>query len=154
MGKVVSLQLVVKHGKPLRRVDSVEAIVGHGLEGDVHTKRVRGTKRQVLLLDTRVVESVGLQPGDLREQVTVDFPELMQLPEGTSVAIGEAVMELTMPCPVCDHVAELTDHPDKAGLTEALEGGSGMLAKVVATSGEGRIQVGDSVRVYERNTSK
>ena len=146
MGKVLSLQLVTKHGKPLQPVDSVKALVGHGLEGDVHSKRV-STKRQVHVLDIRVLGSVGLQPGDLRDQITVDFPSLTQLPNGTLLNIGETVFELTMSCPVCDHVADLAGHPDPDGLIQSLQGESGMLAKVVHTTGEGLIRVGDSVRV-------
>ena len=152
MGKVLSLQIVVKHRKPLQPVDSVKAIVGHGLEGDVHSKRV-STKRQVHLLDTRVLESVGLHPGDLRDQITVDFPNLTQLPEGALLAVGETVFELTMSCPVCDHVADLAGHPAPDGLIQSLQGKSGMLAKVVHTTGEGRITVGDSVSVYTGDTS-
>lgn len=153
MGKVLALQLVVKHRKPLQAADSVKAIVAHGLEGDIHSKRV-STKRQVHVLDIRVLESVGLKPGDLRDQVTVDFPDLTQLPEGKLLAIGEAVFELTMPCPVCDHVADLVGHPDPDGLIQSLQGKSGMLARVVHTTREGHIKVGDCVSIYTGDTSE
>ena len=100
-----------------------------------------------------MLESVGLHPGDLRDQITVDFPNLTQLPEGTLLAVGETVFELTMSCPVCDHVADLAGHPDPDGLIQSLQGKSGMLAKVVHTTGEGRITVGDSVSIYAGDTS-
>ena len=87
MAKVVSLQVHEGHGKPMRAVVEVHARVGGGIEGDSHVDR---TKRAVTVVDLSTHESVGVKPGDLREQITVEgLPTLGDLAEGTQLRIGE-----------------------------------------------------------------
>ena len=146
-GTVVSLQLCLRHEEPLRPTDRVVAIPGAGLEGDVHGTDGRGSPRQVLLIDTTTLDSLGLRPGDLREQVTLDLPRLQALPPGTRLRIGEATFELTGPCAPCGHIGELLGAEDVEAFRESLSGRRGVLARVVEAEGEGRIRVGDPVDV-------
>ncbi|HEX2032447.1 MAG TPA: MOSC domain-containing protein, partial [Actinomycetota bacterium] len=85
--RVVALQVNPGRHLAMESRTAVQA-TDRGIEGDVHAGR-RG-KRQVLLVDATDLEAVGLRPGDLREQVTVDLPGLMALPAGTSLAVGDA----------------------------------------------------------------
>ncbi len=144
-GRVVSLQVVREHGRPVDAVFQVRAVVGSGLDGDVHGKARAGTRRQVLLADASVLRELGLRPGDLREQITVDLPGLDALPAGTRLRIGQAVVELTGPCEPCTHIGTLLGVPDPRQFQQRLAGRRGQLAMVVAADGEGLIRVDDPV---------
>ena len=77
MAHVVSLQLHEGHGKPMRAVPEAAVRVGGGLEGDSHTHR---SKRAVTIVDRSTHDAVGVRPGDLREQITVEgLPSLGSL---------------------------------------------------------------------------
>lgn len=141
-GRVASLQLHEAHGRPLRPVDEVVAVANLGLEGDVH-KGAEGGKRHVLLMDTESLEALGLSPGDLRDQVTLDLPGLQALPVGTRLQVGQAELELTGPCQPCTHIGELLEKQDREEFRELLVGRRGVLARVVAVTSDGRIRIGD-----------
>ena len=142
MGRVVSLQTKREHDAPLAPVESFTA-TALGLEGDRHAGREEG-KRQVLLAEAGDLRDLGLDPGDLREQVTLDLPGLMSLDEGTRLRVGEAVLELTGVCEPCTHIGEHIGAKDPEALRRRLVGRRGMLARVV---GEGPIRREDPVEV-------
>jgi len=146
-GTVASLQLLEAHGRPPRSVPEALAVPGKGLEGDLHGKTREDGKRQVLLMDTDSLEAMGLSPGDLRDQVTLVFPRLQQLPAGTRLLVGEATLELTGPCEPCTHIGELLRKDDRESFRLLLEGRRGVMARVLAVTGSGRIRVGDRAEV-------
>ncbi len=148
VGTVRHLHLILEHRGTPRSVPEVTAIVDRGLEGDIHSRKPRG-RRQVLLVDASVLAAVGLRPGDLREQITVDFPALDSIPVGTTLRIGQATVEVTGPCEPCTHIGTLAGVGDPAVLQAALEGRRGQLVRVVAIEGDGRIQVGDPVATVD-----
>ncbi len=121
------------------------AVVDHGLVGDVHGKKKAGSRRQVLIVDRATLDTLGLRPGDLREQITVEFPALETLPEGTRLRIGQVTCELSGPCEPCTHIGTLLGVPDAAAFQQDLQGRRGQLAKIVAVDGAGIIRVGDPV---------
>jgi hypothetical protein len=143
MGAVVSIQVVPGNHAPPRFVDEVRAVPGEGLEGDWH--RGRGP-RSVLLVHPGDLEDLGLRPGDLREQITVDLPGLMKLEPGTRLRIGPVLLEVTKECTGCTHIGEHVGVDDVEAFREALEGRRGMLAQVVEANG-GPIRLGDEVEV-------
>ncbi len=144
-GRVISLQILVGHRERPEPVRRAKALVDHGLEGDVHGKKKAGSHRQVLIVDRATLQELGLQPGDLREQITVDFPALETLAAGTLLRVGEATCELTGPCEPCTHIGQLLSVTDTVAFQQELQGRRGQLARVVAVDGEGFIRVGDSV---------
>jgi MOSC domain-containing protein YiiM len=146
-GKVVALFLHEAHGAPPRSVEDAIAITDRGLQGDSHARSPSGGSRQVLVVSVDDLAAVGLQPGNLREQITVDLPGLMDLPPGTLLEIGEAALRITRDCEPCTHIGELLERPDRDGFRRALTGHRGMLAKVEQVSSDGRVAVGDPVRV-------
>jgi MOSC domain-containing protein YiiM len=146
-GSVVSIQLLRAHGQPLLPVPEAIAVPGRGLEGDVHGKTREEGKRQVLLVDTQSLEAMGLSPGDLREQITVDLPGLQALSAGTRLLVGEADLELTGPCEPCQHIGELVGKPDTEAFRQSVVGRRGVLARVLSVSGDGWIRVGDPAEV-------
>jgi hypothetical protein len=143
MGTVVSLQVIPGNHAPPSFVDRVRAIPGEGLEGDWH--RGRGA-RSVLLMHVGDLEDLGVKPGDLREQITVDLPGLMKLAPGTRLSVGPAVLEITQECIGCTHIGEHVGVDDAEAFRVALEGRRGMLARVVEADGD-PIRLGDEVEV-------
>ena len=112
------------------------AIVGQGLEGCAHA---RPPKREVLFVSKEHLDSVGVDPGAIRENLTVEGDDVERWPIGQRVRAGEAVFEVTMVCDPCHRMDEL-----RQGLRAELEGKRGMLARVVEG---GEVAVGDEVEL-------
>lgn len=146
-GRVLSLQLLASHGTPPRPVSQARALVGRGLDGDIHGKAKPDSRRQVLIVERATLVAMGLQPGDLREQITVEFPSLETLPVGTLLRAGDVTFELSGACEPCTHIGALNGVPDAEAFRSALDGRRGQLARVTAVEGEGHIRVGDPIAV-------
>ncbi len=148
-GSVTNLQILPEHRQQPAAVSQVRALVNQGLEGDAHGKKKAGSRRQILILDRGTLQELGLRPGDLREQITIDFPPLETLPAGTLLQIGQVTCELTGPCEPCTHIGALVGIADAAQFQTSLQGRRGQLAKVTAVDREGTIRVGDPVVVVD-----
>jgi len=102
---------------------SVRLVEGHGIEGDAHAGRfvkhryqakkepLTPNRRQVHLIQSELFEEMRgfgfiIEPGDLGENVTTVGIDLLALPLGAQLHLGEsAVVELTglrMPCGLID----------------------------------------------------
>jgi MOSC domain-containing protein YiiM len=113
------------------------AIPGGGLEGCAHANP---PKREVLFVSSEHLEAVGVEPGAIRENLTVAGTDVEQWPIGQRVRVGdEAVFEITMVCDPCHRMDELRE-----GLRAELQGRRGMLARVVEP---GEVAVGDRVEL-------
>ncbi len=152
-GVVLSIHLLRAHRQPPVEVEEARALVGRGLEGDVHGKGRPDSSRQVLIADRRTLEAFGFPHGALKEQLTVDLPGLDDLPRGTRLEIGEVTFELTGPCEPCEVIGKYNAAADPFALRDSLRGRRGMLGKVVAATGAGRIRRGDAV-VAPRNAPR
>jgi len=146
-GVVLAIHLLTVHRQPPIPVTETAAVVGGGLEGDVHGKGRLHASRQVLIAERRSLEAFDLPHGALKEQLTVDLPGLDELPGGTRLRVGEALLELTGPCEPCQGIARSNHAADPYAFRDALRGRRGMLAKVVAVTGVGRIRRGDQVTI-------
>jgi MOSC domain-containing protein YiiM len=114
-----------------------QAIAGEGLEGCAHANP---PMREVLFVSASHLESVDVEPGAIRENLTVEGTDVQQWPVGQRVKVGgEAVFEITMVCDPCHRMDELRD-----GLRAELDGKRGMLAKIVES---GEVAVGDPVEL-------
>jgi len=133
--RVVALFVSTANRAPLHARDKVEALENRGVAGDRHAKP--GNRRSVLLMAKEVLDQLGIRPGDVREQVTVEGLDLHGLPEGTRLTVGNAVLELAHPCAPCERMEEL-----RPGLQSALEGRRGRFARVVRA---GEFAVGDTL---------
>ncbi len=118
--------------------DRVRALVGHGFEGCAHANP---PKREVLFVSQEHLDGLRLEPGVVRENITVAGDDVEQWPIGQRVRAGEAVFEITMVCDPCYKMDEI-----RQGLRKELEGKRGMLARVVES---GEVAVGDEI-VLER----
>jgi MOSC domain-containing protein YiiM len=65
--------------------------------------------RQVLLASESVTADCGLRDGDLRENIIIDCDGLYDLPSGTVVRIGQALIRLTFHCEPCKKILKLVD---------------------------------------------
>jgi len=117
--------------------ERARAIEGHGLEGCAHARP--RSKRQVLFASASHLRDVGVEPGAIRENFTVEGANVHEWPVGQRVAVGAALFEVTMVCDPCELMAEI-----RPGLQAELEGRRGMLASVVET---GEVAVGDEIRL-------
>ena len=114
-----------------------QAIAGLGLEGCAHANP---PKREVLFVSAEHLESVDVEPGAIRENLTVEGADVQEWPIGQHVKVGgEAVFEITMVCDPCARMDALRE-----GLRAELEGKRGMLARVVEP---GEVAVGHSVEL-------
>jgi MOSC domain-containing protein YiiM len=119
--------------EPRERVLAVES---KGLEGCAHANPPR---REVLLASKEHLDAVGVEPGAIRENVTVEGVDVHSWPVGQRVRVGGAVLEITMVCDPCHRMDEL-----RAGLRAEIDGKRGMLAHVVES---GEIALGDRVEL-------
>ena len=117
-------------------LDRVRAVEGHGFEGCAHANPPR---REVLFASEDHLQSVGVEPGAIRENVTVEGADVQSWPVGQEVRIGQAVFEITMVCDPCHKMDEL-----RAGLRAELDGKRGMLARVVEG---GEVAIGDELEL-------
>jgi MOSC domain-containing protein YiiM len=147
---VISLQLHEGHGQPMRPVPQADGRVGGGLEGDSHAHR---SKRAVTVVDRSTHDAVGVQPGDLREQITIEgLPALGSLAEGTLLRIGAITLRVNGPCDPCTHIGEMNGIADPDEFQSMLEGRRGLVCNVVAA--DGPMRVGDAVSVLETADSR
>jgi MOSC domain-containing protein YiiM len=122
----------------MQLVPSANLVEGLGIEGDKHASAA--SKRQVLLADKEALDAVGVLPGTIKENVTVEGVDVMQLPAGSRVRLGRsAVLEITAICEPCFRMDEIRE-----GLKQELEGRRGMVSRVVRG---GTISVGDSITI-------
>ena len=114
--------------------ERVRALEGFGLEGCAHANP---PKREVLFVSKQHLDAVDVEPGAIRENITVEGDDVEKWPLGQRVRAGEAEFEITMVCDPCHRMDELRE-----GLRAELEGRRGMLARVTRA---GEIAVGDEI---------
>ena len=112
------------------------AIAGEGLEGCAHANP---PKREVLFASKEHLDSVNVEPGATRENITIDGADVEKWPVGQRVRVGAAEFEITMVCDPSHRMDELRD-----GLRTELQGKRGMLARVVES---GEVAVGDEIEL-------
>lgn len=165
MGQVIAVGAGKQHGLNKAALPVIELIAGHGVAGDAHCgERVQHRSRarwnpglpnlrqvhllQVELLDELVAAGFALAPIDLGENITTRGLDLLALPRGARLHIGDAVIEVTglrNPCVQLDRMMP--------GLMAACLGrdADGELIRktgvmgVVVTGGE--VRAGDAVHV-------
>lgn len=145
---VISIQLHHSEGQPLTPAPEARALLDLGLEGDSHSQRGPGRRRQVLILDASTLDHFALQPGELREQITIrGLPDVTTLAPGTRLNIGDAMFEAVGECEPCLYIGKLLGAESPDSFRTALQKQRGLLCRVVDVQGEGFVRVGDAVRV-------
>lgn len=135
--RIVALHASTASRAPLIVHDRVELLEEKGVQGDRHARK--NNRRQVLVVEKEVLDTLKLVPGDLREQVTVEGLDLEGLVFGSRLRCGSAVLEVSAPCEPCERMDEI-----RAGLQNVLEGRRGRFVRVVVP---GSIAVGDMIHL-------
>ena len=137
-GSITNLHIARIKETPSDPVQEATAISGIGLEGD--RSAFEGSKRQVLFMDKETLDEFGLNPGQVKENITVTGLDLSRTKEGQVFLIGDDVtMEIVGECEPCGKMDAI-----QPGLMNKIDGKRGMLAKVL---NGGAIKVGDTVRI-------
>lgn len=141
--RVVAIQLCPGHREPMRGVAAAELETGIGLTGDKHASPT--SQRQVLMADREVLDALGLAPGTIKENLTVEGLDVMGLSPGTRLRLGaRAVLEITSVCEPCFRMDEI-----QPGLRARLAGRRGMNTRVIEggaiTVGDGAVVIHDTI---------
>lgn len=119
----------------MRPLEETDLLVG-GIPGDSHFGS--RSARQLLLVEAETLEELAVDPGQIRENITVRGLPLMSLAVGTRLSVGGAELEVTKECSGCSRMDEI-----RPGLKDQLVGRRGMYARVVSP---GPVRRGDEVR--------
>ncbi len=97
MAEITAVCISQKKGQKKKNVGKGILVENHGLEGDAHAGEWH---RQVSLLaeeSIRKMKEKGLEvgPGDFAENITTRGIELTELPIGTKLKLGGALVEVT-----------------------------------------------------------
>ena len=143
---VESIHINIEHRQPVSHVENAHFIAGVGIEDDRHsTLRSERQGYQVLLMDKETLDSAGLSPGEIKENITTVGMDINSLQVGQQLALGnEAIIEVFKPCPPCSRMDEI-----RPGLQDELDGQRGVLAQIVQS---GTVKIGDRVHIIDPNT--
>ena len=143
-GKVLAVNISRDKGTKKRNVRRCDLLVDFGLQGDAHAGQWH---RQVSLLANESIDKMrrkGLKAafGDFAENITTEGIDLMRLPIGTTLRVGEeAILRMTQKGKEChDRCAIYYEVGDCVMPRE------GVFAEVLHP---GEISVGDSIEVAE-----
>ena len=132
-GKVLKLGLIEKSRSPVIYSNDLNLEKG-GIRGDrCFNKR----NRELLLLDSEIIEEFDLEIGELRENIVLQGVDVQSMKKDEELHIGETIIKVTGPCAPCQRMEEI-----RPGLRKDLEGKRGVLAIVAS---EGKLSVGDPV---------
>jgi len=141
--KVISVNISGEMGERKTPVEKVELKEGVGLMNDAHS----GSDRQVSLLAVESIEKMrrkglDVNPGDFAENLTTEGIDLLALPLGAVLSLGDGVvLRITQKGKVChDRCSIYYQAGDCVMPTE------GVFAEVVST---GTIAPGDPIRVVQ-----
>lgn len=92
--KVVSINISDKKGVRKKTVDEAEIRENYGIKGDAHASEKWHRQISLLALESiKKMQALGLKvgPGDFAENITTEGIDLLSLPVGTKITIGEHV---------------------------------------------------------------
>lgn len=145
MGYVVSVNISSKKSVRKRPQSEVKAIPDFGLEGDAHAG---SDHRQISLLAIESIDKMrqmGLKvgPGDFAENITTKNLDLVHLPLGTILTIGqEVILEVTQIGKVCHTKCAIFRQVGQCIMPE-----EGIFARVIQG---GKIKPGDEIHVRKK----
>jgi len=142
MATVTSVNISVKKGTVKKPVPEIHLLPGHGIEGDAHAG---DWHRQVSLLGDESVEKVkaaglmDLAPGAFAENINTRGITLYELPVGTRLRVGGALVEVTQIGKECHLGCEIRRLTGDCVMPR-----EGVFVKVLE---EGAVRAGDEIEV-------
>ncbi|MBD2867473.1 MOSC domain-containing protein [Paenibacillus sp. IB182493] len=166
MGEVLSVSRSATHAFSKQTFESIRLLAGLGVEGDAHMGKTvkhrsrvaqnpdQPNLRQVHLIHSELFDELRdagfqVQPGQLGENITTRGVNLLGLPTGTKLSIGEtALIEITglrNPCAQIENfqtglLNAVLDRDERGSLVRK----AGVMG-IVLTGGE--VRISDSIRV-------
>ncbi len=143
-GKIHAVSVSDRKGVVKHNVPSARLLVEHGLEGDAHAE---GGIRQVSLLSLASINKMvalgaAVSPGDFAENLTVDGLEVMTLPVGTRLRVGnDVLLEITQIGKTCHKGCAIRELVGDCVMPR-----EGVFARVLT---EGIVKVGDPIEVTD-----
>ncbi|HWQ03068.1 MAG TPA: MOSC domain-containing protein, partial [Candidatus Nitrosotenuis sp.] len=80
----------------MKAVSEAFAETDKGFANCAHGRR--GSSRQILLMDAETLERLAILPGVIKENIVTRGLAVQSLPRGQRLRIGEALLEVTIPC--------------------------------------------------------
>lgn len=141
--RVISLHLHREKGTRPTPVNAAVGRIGGGVEGDSHVTK---TTRAIVVVDRSTLDDLGLAPGDLREQITIEGVRgVTALAPGTRLRVGGLTLQVNGECKPCTHIGEMLEVEDPEIFRQSLEGRRGAACTVVEVAG--LVRIGDTVEV-------
>jgi MOSC domain-containing protein YiiM len=97
-GKIVSINISNKKGMRKKPVRTAEIVTEYGIKGDAHASSTWHRQISLLALESiKKMQDLGLKvnPGDFAENITTDGIDLISLPIGTQIRIGDVEAEVS-----------------------------------------------------------
>lgn len=141
-GIVVSINISKNKGTTKQSIKEAMVIENYGIEGDAHASS--HWHRQISLLALESIQKMmdkglTLNYGDFAENITTKGIELLSLPVGTKLQIGEVILEITQHGKSCHSKCEIFKIVGNCIMPK-----EGIFAKVLKG---GKIKVGDEIKV-------
>jgi len=138
-GRVVAVCISAQKGEKKTPVESVELRPEHGIVGDAHAG---DWHRQVSLLameSIRKMQKMGLEvdSGDFAENITTEGLDLIHLPLGARLNIGEVLLEITQIGKECHNRCEIFHQAGDCVMPK-----EGIFGRVLKG---GHVQTGDAI---------
>jgi MOSC domain-containing protein YiiM len=105
--RIVSLNVSERTGTRKRPVQAFRLEPGRGVAGDAHAGVIEDRQVSFLAIEEIEAASSALGPGDFAENVTTRGLALHELPVGTRLEIGEAVLEVSKIGKECHAACEI-----------------------------------------------
>ncbi|WP_353684614.1 MOSC domain-containing protein [Thermodesulfovibrio sp. 3907-1M] len=139
-GKVVSINISKNKGTTKKAVSEAMVIENSGIEGDAHAGS--HWHRQISLLSIESIEKMrskglNLNYGDFAENITTEGVDLLSLPVGTKLKVGECILEITQHGKSCHSKCEIFKT-----IGDCIMPKEGVFARVLKG---GKIKVGDEI---------
>ncbi len=146
VAEVVAVNISTEKGTRKKTVPSCRLIIEHGIEGDAHAGKWH---RQVSLLARESIDKMQaglkdmtLKPGDFAENITTTGIEVMKLPIGTRLKVGDqAELEVTQIGKECHLSCEI-----RRLVGDCVMPREGIFAIVIT---EGEIRPGDKIEIIK-----
>ena len=145
MAKIIAVCRSEKKGTKKKIIAEGELREDYGLAGDAHADG--NTHRQVSLLAIESINKIlslgfDVRPGDFAENLTTEGIDLMSLPVGTHISIGdEIILELTQIGKECHSGCAIYRQIGKCIMPQ-----EGVFTKVIHS---GLVRAGDTIKVAE-----
>lgn len=165
LGELVGIWISPNKGEPMQAVESIQALVGRGLEGDRYearkgafsgTPRVPDEDRQVSLISLQgisqaneILADQGIEPfspEQTRRNLVLDIdPDQLNALVGKTFFVGEVEMRGTELCAPCTRPALVLKRGSKDGRAfEQVFAQKGGLRAMILNK-DGRLQTGDPI---------